>query len=53
MSDYLGLATDFVSAFSAGFFMAVTVTPFDMIRTRLMNQPPGAKIYNGTNIFSR
>jgi len=27
--------------------MAVTVTPFDMIRTRLMNQPPDAKIYKG------
>jgi len=42
-----GLATSFVSAFTAGFFMAITVTPFDMIRTRLMNQPPGAKIYTG------
>lgn len=49
-SGYLpgGLATDFVSAFSAGFFMAITVTPFDMIRTQLMNQKPGqAKLYNG------
>jgi hypothetical protein len=27
----------------AGFFMTVTVAPFDMMRTRLMNQPPGVK----------
>lgn len=28
--------------------MAVTVTPFDMIRTQLMNQKPGQeKLYNG------
>lgn len=40
-----GIATDFSSAFCAGFFMAVTVSPFDMIRTKLMNQPPDAKIY--------
>eukprot|EP00607_Mallomonas_marina_P009546 CAMPEP_0182419502 /NCGR_PEP_ID=MMETSP1167-20130531/3951_1 /TAXON_ID=2988 /ORGANISM="Mallomonas Sp, Strain CCMP3275" /LENGTH=287 /DNA_ID=CAMNT_0024594469 /DNA_START=110 /DNA_END=973 /DNA_ORIENTATION=+ len=42
-----GLATSFIAAFSAGFFMATTVTPFDMIRTKLMNQPPDAKIYKG------
>lgn len=42
-----GLATQFVSAFGAGFFMACTVSPFDMVRTRLMNQPPDAKLYNG------
>lgn len=40
-----GIATDFSAAFCAGFFMAVTVSPFDMIRTQLMNQPPDAKIY--------
>lgn len=40
-----GLVTDFISAFGAGFFMAVTVSPFDMIRTRLMNQPANQKIY--------
>jgi len=27
--------------------MATTVAPFDMVRTRLMNQPPDAKLYNG------
>jgi len=27
--------------------MATTVAPFDMVRTRLMNQPPDAKIYSG------
>jgi len=37
----------FLAAFGAGFFMVCTVAPFDMIRTRLMNQPPEAKIYNG------
>jgi len=42
-----GLATQFCAAFGAGFFMACTVAPFDMVRTRLMNQPPDAKIYNG------
>lgn len=42
-----GLPTQFAAAFSAGFFMACTVTPFDMIRTQLMNQPANAKIYNG------
>jgi len=42
-----GLATQFVAAFGAGFFMACTVSPFDMIRTRLMNQPADARIYKG------
>jgi len=41
----VGFATQFVSAFGAGFFMAIAVTPFDMIRTQLMNQP--TKIYRG------
>jgi len=42
-----GLPTQFVSAFGAGFFMATTVAPFDMIRTQLMNQPFDKKKYNG------
>jgi hypothetical protein len=42
-----GLATQFMAAFGAGFFMACTVAPFDMVRTRLMNQPADAKVYNG------
>jgi len=42
-----GLPTQFMSAFGAGFFMTCTVAPFDMVRTRLMNQPPDRKIYNG------
>jgi hypothetical protein len=42
-----GLATHFTAAFGAGFFMAVTVSPFDMVRTKLMNQPVDAKIYSG------
>ena len=40
------LATQFLSAVAAGFFMTCTVSPFDMVRTRLMNQPSDAKIYN-------
>jgi len=40
------LATQFISAVCAGFFMTCTVAPFDMIRTRLMNQPADARIYN-------
>ena len=31
-----GLGLHFFSAFTAGFFMTCTVTPFDMARTRLM-----------------
>jgi len=42
-----GLPLQFMSAFAAGFFMTCTVSPFDIIRTRLMNQPTDAKIYNG------
>lgn len=42
-----GLATQFLSAFGAGFFMTCTVAPFDMVRTKLMNQPPDAKVYSG------
>lgn len=40
------LPTQFLSAVTAGFFMTCTVSPFDMVRTRLMNQPADAKIYN-------
>lgn len=39
------LVTQFLSAVTAGFFMTCTVAPFDMIRTRLMNQPADAKLY--------
>lgn len=39
--------TSFASAFVAGFFMTVTVAPSDMIRTKLMNQPADAKLYDG------
>ena len=39
--------TSFCSATLAGFFMTLTVSPFDRIRTSLMNQPTDAKIYNG------
>lgn len=40
------LQTQFFSAVAAGFFMTCTVSPFDMVRTRLMNQPADARIYN-------
>ena len=39
--------TSFCAAFAAGFFMTCTVSPFDRLRTNLMNQPPGEKLYNG------
>ena len=42
-----GLALEFCSAFGAGFFMTCTVAPFDMVRTKLMNQPHNAKMYHG------
>jgi hypothetical protein len=42
-----GIPLQFSAAFSAGFFMTCTVSPFDIIRTRLMNQPSDAKLYNG------
>lgn len=39
--------TSFAAAFVAGFFMTCTVAPWDMLRTKLMNQPTDAKIYDG------
>lgn len=39
-----GITTQFVAAFAAGFFMTCTVTPFDMVRTRMMNN---SKEYKG------
>uniref|UniRef100_A0A6S9B815 Mitochondrial carrier protein n=1 Tax=Ditylum brightwellii TaxID=49249 RepID=A0A6S9B815_9STRA len=39
--------TVFASATLAGFFMTCTVAPWDMLRTKLMNQPTDAKLYNG------
>jgi len=48
------LLVQFLSAVSAGFFMTCTVSPFDMVRTRLMNQPADAKIYsNAFDCFSQ
>lgn len=41
------IRTSFASAFVAGFFMTCTVAPWDMLRTKLMNQPTDKKIYNG------
>ena len=46
------LLVQFLSAASAGFFMTCTVSPFDMVRTRLMNQPNDARIYkNAADCF--
>lgn len=42
-----GFMMQFVCAFVAGFFMAVSVTPFDMVRTRVMNQPKDVLLYKG------
>jgi len=39
--------TSFLSATLAGFFMTITVSPFDRIRTQLMNQPTDKEIYTG------
>jgi len=48
------LGVQFLSAVSAGFFMTCTVSPFDMVRTRLMNQPADAKIYsNALDCFAK
>jgi len=48
------LLVQFLAAGSAGFFMTCTVSPFDMVRTRLMNQPSDAKIYsNAFDCFAK
>ena len=44
--DKNSIVTQFFAAMGAGFFMTVTVAPFDMVRTRLMNQPTDKKLYN-------
>ena len=42
-----GVPLQAAASFVAGFFMTCTVAPFDICRTRLMNQPAdGPKIYN-------
>jgi len=48
------VATQAMAAAGAGFFMTCTVAPFDMVRTRLMNQPPDAKVYsNAIDCFTK
>ncbi len=37
----------FLSTVFVGFFMTCTVSPFDMLRTTLMNQPTDQKLYSG------
>lgn len=45
--DRKDVRTVFGSAMIAGFAMTITVAPWDMIRTKLMNQPTDKKIYDG------
>lgn len=45
--DRKDVRTSFCSATIAGFFMTLTVSPFDRVRTALMSQPTDAKLYNG------
>jgi hypothetical protein len=42
-----GITVQFTSAFTAGLVMACSVTPFDMVRTRVMNQPKDLVLYKG------
>ena len=42
-----GLFLQFVAAFTAGFFLTCTVSPFDKCRTLLMNQDPNNKQFDG------
>merc|ERR1711953_688333 len=41
------IKTSFCSSCIAGFFMTCTVAPWDMIRTKLMNQPLNTNRYSG------
>jgi hypothetical protein len=41
------IKTVFCSASLSGLAMTCTVSPFDRVRTALMNQPTDKKIYNG------
>jgi Mitochondrial carrier protein len=52
VTEYTGwsrkdVRTSFAAAFVAGFFMTLTVSPTDNLRTHLMNQPTDKKIYDG------
>jgi len=42
-----GLLLQFCAAFTAGFFLTCTVSPFDKCRTLLMNQKKGGKQFSG------
>lgn len=41
-----GLLLQFCAAFASGFFLTLTVSPFDKCRTLLMNQDPNNKQFN-------
>lgn len=42
-----GMQMQLFASLTAGFLSALCVTPFDTVRTRLMNQPTDAKLYDG------
>lgn len=42
-----GKPLHFIASLCAGIVMATTTAPFDIARTRLMNQPHGQKLYTG------
>lgn len=48
-----GLGTQFGAAFGAGFLMALTVSPFDMVRTQLMNGQSSSVVSCVRNIVQR
>lgn len=43
--DKKNIKTQFISGIGAGFIMSLAVTPLDMLRTRIMNQPIDKQIY--------
>lgn len=45
------LMSSFLSAFISGFFMALTVTPFDLVRTKLMNQSRIQNLANNEIVY--
>lgn len=42
-----GLVSQVVGALVSGLVSAMVSTPFDVVKTRIMNQPVGAKLYSG------
>jgi hypothetical protein len=42
-----GLTAKVLGSLVSGFVSALVSSPFDVVKTRLMNQPVGAKLYSG------